>query len=710
MRTATYALIVSVLLPGLAFAQETNLRYYYPVPAANPAQVIEADLVVYGGTPGGVTAAIQANRMGKKAVLFSFNTFVGGLTSGGLTATDVGNRGAIGGMANEFFARVGRLRDYKPSEAERVYLEMLKEANVPIYFEHRLSGVTKEGNRITGIAFENGNSARGKMFVDATYEGDLFATAGVSYHVGRESNATYGETINGVQYHNKHQFEYPTDPYVKEGDPSSGLLWGISDDPNPGKTGEGDRKLQAYNFRMNMSDAADRIPFPRPAAYDPTKYALLARYLPKKPNLAWSFVGGDGPIQLKHGDCNNAGAFSSDYIGANYHWADGHYEPGSSAQPSKASTAPKISLRDLYELREKIFQDHVNYQQGLMYFMAHDPSVPEAIRQRVNKWGLTRGEFAKTGGWPHQLYIREGRRMISDYVMTEQDCLSKRAAEDSVGMGSYNMDSHNIQRVVLTDKDGRKIVRNEGDVQIGCPRPYPISYRSIVPNEAECANLFVPVCLSSTHISYGSIRMEPVFTILGQSAGTAASMAIDANIPVQKVDYAKLKERLIADKQVLVWTAPARTAGGQTGGPKSVTARDLKGIVVDAKQAKLTGEWPRGSLAAGVDGDYFHDGDQAKGEKSARFEVKVPADGEYEVRLAYVAHSNRASNTPVTINFAGGSKTVSVDQKATPAIEGLFVSLGKYRFTAGDGAVVTVSNKGTEGHVIVDSVQLLPSR
>jgi hypothetical protein len=703
MRAWIIITIIGLFITTSLAQDGPGLRYYYPVPPANPAKVIEADVVVYGGTPGGVTAAIQASRMGKRAVLFSFNRFVGGLTSGGLTATDVGNRAAIGGMADEFFKRVGRLRDYRPSEAEATFLAMLKDAGIEVYFDHRLAEVKREGARIVSLAFENGNTARGRMFVDATYEGDLFAAAGVSYHVGRESNATYGETINGVQYHDKHQFEYATDPYVVEGDPSSGLAWGISNETNPGKSGEGDRKLQTYNFRMFMTDAADRIPFPKPPEYDPRKYLLLARYLPKKPDLKWSFLGGDGPIQLKHGDCNNAGAFSSDYIGANYRWPDGHYEPGSSADPSKRSTAPRIPLHDLYELREKIFQDHVNYQHGLMYFMGHDESIAQVIRDRVNRWGLHPGEFTATGGWPHQLYIREGRRMVSDYVMTEHNCLSKTVAEDSVGLASYNMDSHNCQRIVMTGKDGRKIVRNEGDVQIGCPKPYPVSYRSIVPKADECENLFVPVCLSSTHIAYGSIRMEPVFMILGQSAGTAAVMAIDANVPVQKLDHAKLKQRLEADKQVLVWTAPAKTATNE----KAVRAAELKGVVVDSKQAKLVGDWAKGSMRAGVDGDYSHDANQEKGKKLARFELKVPADGEYEVRLAYVPHANRASNVPVTIEFAGGTKVVKVDQRATPAIDQLFVSLGSYHFASDAPAAVVVSNEQTDGYVIIDAVQVL---
>lgn len=521
MRAVLAFLFLGVL--PTAIAANENLRYYYPVPPANPPQTIEADVCVYGGTPGGTTAAVQAARLGKKAVLVVFRKHVGGMTSGGLTATDVGNVKAIGGIAREFFDRVGKLRGYRPSEAERTFRKMLEEAKVPVYFEHRLQEVKKDGRRIVSIRCENGNTFKAKMFVDATYEGDLFAKAGVSFHVGREANSVYGETLNGIQLRDKHQFIYPVDPYKVEGDPKSGLLWGISPAPL-GKQGEGDRRIQAYNFRMWLTNAEDRLPFPKPKDYDRERYALLLRYLKMKPGYDWKFDQ-LGPFQLMNGDCNNAGGFSTDMIGANYDWPEGSYST-----------------------REKIFQDHVNYQQGLMWFMAYDEAVPKILQDKVRKFGLPKDEFVETGGWPHELYVREGRRMISSYVMTEHNCLSKKLAEDSVGLASYNMDSHNCQRVIVAGK-----VKNEGDVQVKCPKPYPISYRSIVPKESECTNLLVPVSLSASHIAYGSIRMEPVFMILGQSAGTAASLAIDASVHVQRIGYPRLREQLLKDQQVLDW-------------------------------------------------------------------------------------------------------------------------------------------------------------
>lgn len=661
MRTLTLLLL---FLPSLAFAQEgvPALRYYYPVPAANPPKTVEADICVYGGTPGGVMMAVQASRMGKSAVLVVFRKHVGGMTSGGLSAVDLGRGDSIAGIAGEFLKRVGQTRGFRPSKAEETFLAMLKEAKVPIYFEHRLKDVTMDGKRIAAITTENGNTFKAKIFADATYEGDLFAKAGVSFHVGREANSVYQETLNGVQFRKEHNFVFPVDPYKTPGDPKSGLLWGISS-ADPGKTGEGDKKVQTYNFRMFLSNAKDRLPFPRPANYERDKYMLLLRYIKMKPPI---------PLQLHVGDSNNQGGFSTDYIGANYAWPEGDYAT-----------------------REKIFQDHVNYQQGLMWFWANDKEVPADMQKRVNDFGLTKGEFPETAGWPHELYVREGRRMISDYVMAEHNCRSAKVAEDSVGLASYNMDSHNTQRVVINGQ-----VRNEGDVQIGCPRPYPVSYRSIVPKESECVNLFVPVCLSSTHIAYGSIRMEPVFMILGQASGTAASMAIDMNTSVQKVPYVKLKERLLADKQMLEWTGPPLGKGATTRiDPKTVT-----GIVVDNEQAKLVGEWSSSATVGPYVGDdYLHDNNMAQGKKSAIFTPKLPSAGMYEVYLIWSPNANRASNAPVEIVHAGGTEKIMVNQKKGSGWTKVFTG----RFNEGTQSSVRIRNDGANGFVIADAVRFL---
>ncbi len=651
-----------LLLSLVASAQPTTpnpgLKYYYPVPAANPAQVIEADVCVYGGTPGGVSAAIQAARMGKKAVLVVFRRHVGGMTSGGLIATDIGNRKAIGGFANEIYAHIGKTSGFKPSVAESAFLHFLKEANVTVYYEHRLKDVAKEGGKITSLSFENGNSVKAKMFVDATYEGDLFAKADVSFHVGRESNATYGETINGVQFRGSHNFSVKVDPYVKPGDPSSGLLPTISA-ADPGKTGEADKKMQAYNFRFNLSNSSERTPFPKPDGYDRGRYAVYERYVKasgEKPPL---------PFQLHNGDCNNQGGFSTDHIGANYGWPEGGYE-----------------------LREKIFQDHVNYQKGLAYFAANDSEIPEVVRAKVSSFGLMAGEFPETGGWPHELYVREGRRMVSEYVMTEIECTSKKIVEDPIGLAAYTMDSHNCQRVVINGG-----VRNEGDVQTRVPRPYSISYRSIVPKETECSNLLVSVCLSSSHMAYGSIRMEPVFMILGQTAGTAASMAIDAGTAVQKVDYAKLKERLIADKQILIWDAPPLS-------PEE-TADSPSGIRIEEKAATKTGDW-----VEATSGDYFHDNNDGKGTKTITYTPDLPKDGTYDVYVFWRKNGNRATNVPVEITGASGKQNLKLNQRE----KGGWQKIQTGSFKAGKNSTLIISTKDTDGHVIADAVVWSPAK
>jgi hypothetical protein len=502
-----------------------GLRHYYPVPASTAPQTLRVDICVYGGTPGGVGAAVQARRMGKTSALAVFRRHVGGLTSAGLTAVDLGKKESIGGMAEEFLNRMGKWTDFRSADAERTFRIMLAEAGVPVWFERRLASVEKNGNRIRALVFENGDRLEAAMFVDATYEGDLLARAGVSYHVGREGDAVYAEKFNGVFLAEKHQFRFPVDPYRTPGDPKSGLLPGISPHSLPPR-GTGDKRVQAYNFRMFLNRAAEGLPFPRPAGYNRDTYSLLLRYLTSAPaGFVWDWTYRHGPIKLNLGDCNNAGPVSTDFIGGSDRWPEADYAE-----------------------REKIFQAHVTYQQGMMWFLAHDPAVPAHLRAHVNTFGLPRDQFEETNGWPHELYVREGRRMISDYVMTEHNCTGRAVAPDSVGLASYTMDSHHTSRVVV---DG--VVKAEGNVETPTPQPYPVSYHSIIPRERECANLLVPVAVSSSHMAFGSIRMEPVFLILGQSAATAAALAIEGKTSVQSVDYAALRARLLSDRQRLEW-------------------------------------------------------------------------------------------------------------------------------------------------------------
>ena len=699
------AVLVSSTLPAGRCDEGVDVlepRYYRRVESGKP-KVIDCDVAVYGGTPAGVTAAIQAARMGKNAVLLSFNRHVGGMTSGGLTATDIGNRDSIGGLAQEFYARVGNVKDFRPSEAESLFLKMLDEADAPVLLERCLQSVELREGRLVSATMETGETIKAAMFVDATYEGDLLAAANVSYRVGRESAGAYGETLAGqwqnVSWSNVYQFcRLPVSPYVEPGDPESGVLPEISSEL-PGNRGEGDFKVQAYNFRVFLSDKEGKIPFPKPRGYEPGRYALLARFLNFDPRIRWTLnyttvPMTDGPVQMRIGDSNNAGSFSSDYVGGSYRWPDGTYDASSFAELPPSRRGRPIPFRELYELRERIFQDHVDYQQGLMYFLATDPQVPETLQNRVNRFGLDPREFQETGCWPHQLYVREGRRMVSEYVMTQENCESRRTVNDSVGLASYAMDSHFCQRVIV-EEDGKMTVRNEGGFGHGCRGPYPVSYRSIVPKREECINLLVPVCLSASHVAYGSIRMEPVFMILGQSAGTAAALAIDRDVAVQDLAYDKLKARLAEDGQRLATVPPA-----------GVAPETLDGVVVDDEAADAHGAWIQSAVVMSFVGKgYRHDDNANKGASAMEFAARLPAPGSYEVRLAYTSQSNRARAVPVTVQHRDGIQVVTVDQRKTPNIKGCWTSLGRFDFD--QRARVVVGNAGTDGYVIADAVQFL---
>ncbi|MBN13257.1 MAG: xanthan lyase [Opitutaceae bacterium] len=552
---------VSVLLLFdlvFGFLYGSNPFYYRPSKDRSN-DLVNCEVAVYGGTPAGVTAAIQASRMGRKVILISFNKYVGGLTSGGLTDTDLGQKDSIGGLAAEFYQRVGRLTDFGAAEAEELFVTMLDEAGVRILYERPLDSVTIEDGKISKLFVERGEVIHAKMFIDATYEGDLLAAANVSYRVGREPSKAFGESLGGqwqkVSWKNVYQFcRLPISPFIVPGDSTSGLLPEISPHP-PGELGDGDYRVQAYNFRMILSDAEEKIPFPKPAVYDAGRYALLARFLNFDRRVEWRLDYTtdhmtDGPVRMRNGDSNNAGSFSSDYVDGAHRWPDGTFEPTSFAKLPPPRRGLPMSFRELYKLREKIFQSHVNYQQGLMYFLANDPKVPLNLQSRVRQFGLDPKEFRDTSNWPHQLYVREGRRMVSDYVMTEANCRSERIVKDSIGLASYAMDSHFCQRVVV-EENGVTTVRNEGGFGQNLAKPYPIAYRSIVPKIEECTNLLVPVCLSASHVAFGSIRMEPVFMIMGQSAGAAACIALADEVSVQAVDYKKLRAQLVAAKQKL---------------------------------------------------------------------------------------------------------------------------------------------------------------
>ncbi len=522
-----------------------QLHYYRPDWIKPDDRHLRVDLCVYGASSAGISAAYTAAQRGLSVVLLHPGQFIGGLTTGGLGWTDYGKKHVIGGLARSFYQRCGQPYGkeeewyFEPHVAADVFQQWLSEARVQPLLAQYLDAVQIAGNRIESIRLLGGLQVSAKMFIDATYEGDLMAKAGVRYTVGRESNATYGETLNGIQIRHYHQFSHRVDPFIKPGDPNSGLLPFIENVDQNQRVGEGDQRVQAYCFRMCMTDdPALKIDWEKPAGYDPLHHELAVRWYAAEKDEFNQQVVAEGKVPRKFDifpnrtpggfcktDTNNHGAVSSDFIGAGWAWANGDYAT-----------------------REKLFQAHVTYQKGFYWTIANDPRVPEMYRNAYRRWGLPKDEFTQTGHWPHTLYVREARRLVGDYVITEADCTGRRRAEDSIGMGSYNMDSHNCTRFV-TWRDGQAWVLNDGDVQVPAVA-YPISYRAILPPRGQCANLLIPVCFSASHIAYGSARMEPVFIGLGESAVLAAELAIRQQVALHDVPYAPLRSALDAAEQV----------------------------------------------------------------------------------------------------------------------------------------------------------------
>lgn len=675
------------------------------------ANATDADVVIYGGTSAAVIAAVQVKKMGRSAIIVCPDQHLGGLTSGGLGWTDTGNKEVIGGLARDFYHRVylkyqdddawkwqtresygnrgqgnkaidGENRTqwiFEPHVAEEVFDDYVNEFQIPVHRDkwlNRKNGVRVRDGNIESITMLDGSTYRGKVFLDATYEGDLLAAAGVPYHVGRESQSTYGETWNGVQtgvLHHKHHFGDlpPISPYRIKGDASSGVLPRISADP-PGEKGSGDKRVQAYCFRMCLTNHPEnRVPFAKPDGYDPAQYELLARIY----EAGWdqTFNKFD-PIPNRKTDTNNHGPLSTDNIGFNYDY-------------------PEAS----YQRRREIIREHETYQKGWLYFHVSDPRVPESIREKMKTWGLAADEFTDNGNWPHQIYVREARRMKGEFVMTENELQKRRPTPKPVGMGSYTIDSHNVQRYITPEG----YVQNEGDIGVSTYGPYQISYDSLVPKQDDLRNLLVPVCVSSSHIAFGSIRMEPVFMILGQSAATGAVMAIESGSSVQGVPYEMLNKRLIADGQVLEYV-------GKTASKAGMPLNTFSGVLMDDQSAILKGKWTHSHansphFLAG----YFHDGDARDGMSSATFKLD-PEPGRYDVQLGFPANKNRASNVPVVIKHAGGRTTVTINQRKAPAIEKVFLSLGQFEFDQQSEATVTIGNQDTDGYVVVDVVRLQP--
>jgi len=632
------------------------------------------DICIYGGTSSGVIAAYTAARSGKSVLLIEPGKNLGGMSSGGLGLTDIGNKYAISGLALDFYRRIGKHYGkfeqwiFEPHVAENLFNEYIKKAKVPVLYENRITGVEKKGSLITAITLENPTrkskgTIKAKVFIDCSYEGDLMAKAGVSYAVGREANSTYDETFNGVQLMNGHQLPDGIDPYKVKGDPSSGLLWGVT----PGKLidkGSGDKKVQAYNFRICLTNnPANMIPITEPEDYVPERYELLIRQMEKRnwKSLQDVFIWSGMPNQKT--DINNRNGFSTDMIGMNWEYPDADYNK-----------------------RGQIWKAHTNYTKGLLYFVGHDARVPAHIRKEISQWGYPKDEYTNNGNWSHQLYVREARRMVGTLVMTQHHCQGKEAVTDGVGMAAYTMDSHNCDRLVVNG-----MVKNEGNVEEGGFGPYPISYRAIIPKETEASNLIVPVCLSATHIAYGSIRMEPVFMVLGQSSAMAAVQAIDRKLSVQKINVSHLQQQLKSNP----------LADGST-----------PDILIDnnnTDKVQIKGNWTV-QKKGGYGPDYFEAPEDADTSRSVSYSPGIATNGIYNVYAYYPKAGSPDIETVVKIFDGKGYKTIlikSADVKVLGQTSGEWVSLGKYSFSGSNRPYIEIKSNGTKA--VADAVLLVPS-
>ncbi len=637
---------------------------------------IEYDVCVYGGTSAGVIAAYAVAKQGKKVLLVEPGQRLGGMSSGGLGQTDIGNKQVVKGLALDFYRRVGahygRLESwiFEPSVAENIFKDYIARGNVEVLYNHRIVDVHKQGTTIKSISLENEKGEPmtdifAKQFIDCTYEGDLMARAGVTYVVGREDNKVYGEDHNGVQMQHLHQFVDNVDPYVEKGNPASGLLWGISD-AALAATGSGDKMVQAYNYRICLTkDPANMLPIEKPANYDPSRYELLLRIIEaqKNYNLNGYFI--ISPMPNNKTDINNRGAFSTDMIGMNHDY-------------------PEAS----YERRAEIIQAHKDYTLGLLWFMGNDERVPQQLRDQMLAYGLPKDEYVEYGHWTPQLYIREARRMVGEYVATQANCDNIATVDDGVGMAAYTMDSHNCQRVVIV-KDGKAMVKNEGNVEISGGLPYDVSYRCLTPKREECDNLLVPVCLSASHIAYGSIRMEPVFMLLGQSAAKAACLAIDGGVKVQEVDVKEIQRMYVEDP--LLDGTPAD-------------------IVVDDSSLTLPEGWTRIEKNNGFGRSYMVLDPTSK-EQRVRYPFEVETDGKYEIYTYFIRRVESSKKTELLLNDGGAEKTIVLNADEIEILgqtSGEWVSLGEYDLKSGKPGFVEFTNKGdVTGQICADAVLLV---
>ena len=679
------------------------LSFSFTISAIAAPGVQSYDVVVYGGTPGGIIAAVAAAREGRSVILIEPTDHLGGMVTGGLSATDTGNIDAIGGYALGFFTRTAKkynaperhkgrtLFFSEPHIAEQSFHEMLDQAGVKSITGQRVDKVMKTNGRITSITTLDSSTYAGAQFIDAGYEGDLMARAGVKYTFGREAASQYDEPHAGFypaplrlrtveemskddpcvdpengRLHYVHGTPTKISPYDEHGK----LLYGISDEPWP-QPGAGDRRIMGYNFRVIVTNnPANRLPFPKPAQYDPSHYALLLRLIEAYPGIRFSKLAHMKNIGFDKYDANNIGmVIGTNHIGFNYDYPDGDYAT-----------------------RDRIWAAHKDWVQGFFWFVSHDPRVPDDLKKQAADWGLCKDEFVDDPQhWPYHLYVREARRMIGRHVFTEHDAVRRILKPDSIAMGSFILDSHAVQRLVHPDG----YVIDEGNFDKPT-RPYQIPYRIITPLKDHCENLLVPVCVSATHVAYGSLRMEPQYMMMGHAAGVAASQAIAERVAVQDVDIKSLQSKLLAQKQVLELPEAA-----------AALIQLNEGLVIDDEEAEYTGRWKQSTWGRCVDGFYRHDDNASKGLASVKFSFTVPSDGEYELRYVYSAAGNRASNTPITIHSADGVTTMKIDQRKAAPIDDHVLPLGRFRFTKNALGSVVVRNNNTDGYVTVDAIQLL---
>ncbi|SKB02071.1 FAD dependent oxidoreductase [Prosthecobacter debontii] len=660
----------------------------------------ESDVIVYGATPGGFCAAIAAAREGASVILLEPTDHVGGVNTGGLSFSDSNQtvRSTVMGLFDEWHSRVEKdyqargielpykvsVKDqskwtYEPSVAMRITQQMLDEAKVQVLTQRVLKSTVKEGARITSVQTTNGEF-KARVFVDATYEGDLMAAAGVSWTIGREGKKAYGESYAGKQY--------PKTKMPINGFDAEGKLLPLLTTDDAGPEEDGDQNVMVYSFRLCVTkEAANRVPFPQPANYDPARFEAVRRYfaVEKRPHILWDLY----ELPNKKFDANNGigKQFSMGLVGACNGWSEAD-EAG----------------------RAKIWEEHKQYTLELYHFLTTDPAVPEHLRQELGEYGLCKDEFPAYDHWSPQLYVREGRRMKGLYVLSQRDILEQPEKEDPIVISSFPIDSHDCQRVAL--KDGGVI--NEGTIMpVRIPGrrhgyAYQVPYRSILPEAKECDNLLVPVALSCTHVAISSIRVEPTWMILGQSAGIAAALAAKQDTTVQALPYPALKERLLAQKQVLDLPMLPELPP-EPKGPVSIAPASLPGLVLDDAQAELVGSWSSSSgFKPYIGTGYMHDNQVGNGRSKAIFRFKAPQAGDYEVRMAYSAHATRAQKVPVLI-VSGGKETTLLADQTQPLPSGeAFRSIGRVTLSQEGESTITVSNAGTEGFVIMDALQLLP--